>query len=1496
MLGILQRTTWAVVMAVAIASLGLSVWAADAVDRGITDSVVTTIVGGNTGNGATDATTMPLTQLNGGITQDSAGNIYYTDNNRIIKQTGAAVAVFAGQNNSGSAAEGVKAANARFDGPSLLTAAANNIYVLDYNNGRIRKIDSSLVVTTVAGNGNFVTGVIADIGRVATDARLPNNIVGMAVNAAGDIFFADNSTNCIYKVAAADKRLSIVAGDGTAGASKDGASVVSAPLGGWLQSLALLSDGTLIYSTNAGAIRNIKADNTSVVIAGVVDKTAGPTLNDVVSQDALYPDDGTKNALQSITATVTLAQVGGVDPGPLAVDGSTIYFFDWTENRIRQFTVGGTIKTVFGEVSEGGQTTAGGFRGEGTLAAPSTPRLGVVVTAGPNGFIDSAPGGDDLYDGSSRPDRIFSGPNGVSDTALLPDDVAATAAADDQTPRNDDPRCRVNGGQLVAAGGVVTFVDDGNAVVRQFTVGSNVNTIAGTTNAIRRNNGIGNNGFGGTTPGQFQKDSTDAAVPALGAAISNPSQVARDSSGNLFFDANDIRGNHNIYKYDAAAKTVAVVAGKVITSGYRPNHGDGGPAATANLTGLGTQVSVLADGTFLFADTIPGGLSSQTIRAVSPAGVISTVCGIPGLVGNFAPDVDHTTVKANGTLVNPNSRVGQKATGILLNGPSTVLATSTSDFLVGNWNDWTLLVVSGGNVTVDLGVTRPDYLASVSATVAVAASSWGTLTRVDYTRAVITGTSWAAGLATIKSTAHGLLTGATVTINGVTPAGYNVAGAITVLDADTFTIPTWGADPGAYVSGGFVIVQTVMGTLMTPCRGLVSGTIGATPVIFVLGAVNQIDVRKAADLTPFYTVAPTTAVLPGGVNATGFGVNGTNLVIADSTGDTLRTLALSLFTTGTSAPVPTTLPGVEQFPIVAGQFSNVLVNGYNLQTNFQFTAYTPVGSIGTDILVGDDGANQYRKVTLGTAPASTFTIAAGTGAERVGGADGGPATATTIGLVEGIAVDASGGVFFTDRNDYTVRKVAGGTVSLVAGIPGRFGRNQPNNVSALTSELSNSMGGLAFNAAGELHIADTGNNIVRKVKTDGTIVTVAGIDEGFGGGGGEGGDPLAARLNGPHKIAFDATGDLYIGENTTLARLHVVSKNNVITTIAGFGSDNMDYNLTDAYDVRVQTAGLALDTGGKIYFSDGYGHSAVGRVAGGMAQAVVGGVYTGYNGDGLPGTQTLLDYPKGLAFDPTLGLIIVDSGNDRIRAVTNLAETTNSPPEAVIIATPARLGAAPLKVKFDGSHSADADGDIVTWEWDFGDGTKGNGSVVEHVYAALGSYVVTLTVTDTQAHTSTASMTVFAALPMIQSNTNGKGAFKVAFGPKAGTKDSFALAMKNVPNLTAQVGKAAKIYIGSFSIDATVGGKGIKVTSKTVKLAIDPSVKKKTVTIAIKGVKLSDAMIALGVKNENTVAPGKTVLIPVVIVVDNGALVLGDNFLFVYKGKYNSGASGKFSQ
>jgi hypothetical protein len=1357
MTALLKRTTWVLAL-LAVASLACPVTqAADAAARGLLDSVVSTLAGGNAGHGFTDAKQIPLQFVfsgGGGLARDTNGNLYYTENGRILRQdtAGVVTAIAGAQATTGFRGENEPASRATFTNPTILTTDPNNnLYVLDVGNNRIRMISAATGnISTVVGNGVNLGNVIGDVGRLGVDSRLNSgNIVGLAVNAAGDIFFADAGRDVIYKVAGADpKVLSLVAGNGNAGTTASGLPALTNPLNN-IVGLALLSNGDLVY-TETNCVRQVKitTDGTNAVIAGLVN---GATPPSPIFGFPVFPDDPTRLALQANTGVGVVGT-----PRQVAVDGNSIIFWDNTIQRFRVFTIGGVIATVFGEnsIASGGL----GFRGNNSPAVTTT--------------------------------------NATTD---------------------DDPLAQPVGGGLVAAANVVTFVDFSNNLVRQFTIGGNVNTIAGAFSPWRFSN-----------TGDFLRSfviSDNAAVLATGASLDTPNQLARDTTGNIYFDALDFFSARKIYKYDPVALTVVPVAGPVYVNGFPINPGDTGPAVAANLAGLGAQHAVLADGSVVFADTIPAGASSHTVRKISAAGVLTTLAGIANLAGGLDPNGDPGI--AGGT-----SRVNKAATSVLLNTPEGVVVDATGNIYIAD--------------RANNAIVRVDALGVLTVVNTGALSVPPTYLAID-------------GNTLYSAQRNGLVIDAVDLTTGAVTAAF-------------FTIPGAGQIRGIAVGNN--------GDAAAVTKGLYVAT--------TQGEIHLVEL-------PTPTAGVTAIVATGLGNIGGLHVNLNVATFTTPGNDRIRRVSNLLNVTGlVVSGGPNAAP-----TILAGEYFNLIGNGGPaLNTGFTFTTYTPLTVLATGaILVGDDGVRQYRTVTLGTAPASTAVVTAGTGADG-GGLTGenGPANSATIGVVGGITIGPDGTLYFSDQSLDTIRHLtAVGNVETFAGIPGRQGYSGTSLDRLAT--IMNNPAGLAFNAAGELQFNERGNHIVRKVQTDGLVVLVAGAPTELGYSG-DGLPAAQAKFNQPAGCAFDANGDYFIADSQN-AVIRVISNAGITDTIAG---NQHGHNVTNEEAAAMEAElgnvlGVTLDTGGKLYSVASSSPNTVIRTSSGVCRGVVGVANaTGFNGDGLAGVSTILNAPEGVLFDATLGIVFTDSMNSRVRRVTNLAELTNTPPEAVIVSTPTHLSQAPFKVRLDGSNSIDADGDIVNFVWDFGDGTTGTGAVVDHTYAQTGSYTVTLTVTDSQAQSNSIKATIFAALPIVRSNTTGKGAFKVAFGPKASNKDSFALAMKNVAGLTNQNGKTARIYIGTYFIDTIVLGKGIKPTSKNVKLLIDPDPKKLTVALSVKGVSLLTTMNELGVLNENTIAPGKTALIPVVVVVGANELVIGDNFLFLYKSKYNSGASGKFAQ
>jgi sugar lactone lactonase YvrE len=295
-----------------------------------------------------------------------------------------------------------------------------------------------------------------------------------------------------------------------------------------------------------------------------------------------------------------------------------------------------------------------------------------------------------------------------------------------------------------------------------------------------------------------------------------------------------------------------------------------------------------------------------------------------------------------------------------------------------------------------------------------------------------------------------------------------------------------------------------------------------------------------------------------------------------------------------------------------------------------------------NLYVADAGNSRIRKVT----PAGTITTVAGNGQYGYSG-DGGPATAASLSYPDGVAVDAAGNLYIADYANNRVRKVAAtGTITTVAGNEqyGYSGDGGPATAASLKLPY-----GVAVDATGNLYIADTDNWRVRKVTSAGIITTVAG--NGQWGYAGDGGPATAASLSAPWGVAVDAAGNLYIADQGN-SRIRKVTPGGTITTLAGNGQYGYSGDGGPATAASLKLLyGVAVDAFGNLYIGDSY-NSRVRKVTpGGTITTVAGNGIKGYSGDGGLATAASLSYPEGVAVDSAGNLYIADSGNDRIRKV-----------------------------------------------------------------------------------------------------------------------------------------------------------------------------------------------------------------------------------------------------
>lgn len=730
------------------------------------------------------------------------------------------------------------------------------------------------------------------------------------------------------------------------------------------------------------------------------------------------------------------------------------------------------------------------------------------------------------------------------------------------------------------------------------------------------------------------------------ALLSQPTGVLVDPHGNLYIADT---GNHRVRFVAMATGIITTIAGNPADAPFEPTDiGDGGPATQAALDSP-IAFALDGDGNLYIADA-----GDNRVRKISPAtGVISTVAGT-GVAGYSGDNVLATTSELN----HPN--------GIAVDLAGNLYISDSGNNLLRE------VVLSSGMIRTVAGVIgasggyNGDNMVATQTTlnfpagIAVDFSGQIYLSDRDNHRIRKVGNDG------IVSTVAGNGIAGFVGDGGLASAAEVDSPAGIALDHEgNLYVADSSSNSARVISKGLEFPATEVGAATPPTHTLFVRINSAAVISIPTIAETQAPTHSAgATPTQEFSVGNL-----GGCVADGSTVNPAGAVCATPITFTpqypgLRTGALQMTVNGASSSIGLFGVGLGPQAIAAPGIIETILDRADVFDRVALTApqrmaVNPTGKL----YVADPASNvvwAWRNRTV-----ATPTIVAGGGTFAPNQANGGPATDAALEQPNAVALDAAGNLYIAETGANLVRKV-NLTTGIISTVVGTGTAGYAGDGGNATSASLNAPAGIAANAAGDLFIADTGNNAIRRVYALGGIIfTIAGA--GSAGYSGDGGDAVQAQLNHPQSATLDATGRLFIADtgNNVVRVVDTVTQS--ISTVAGNGTAGFSGDGEPAVSAELHhPSDVAIDAAGNLYIAD-TGNARVRKVfsRSGVLVTLVGSARVGETGDGGPANAAALTSPTGVAVDSLGQLWVSDSGNDTVRSVSYTASTLDFGPQRV---------------------------------------------------------------------------------------------------------------------------------------------------------------------------------------------------------------------------------------
>jgi sugar lactone lactonase YvrE len=740
--------------------------------------------------------------------------------------------------------------------------------------------------------------------------------------------------------------------------------------------------------------------------------------------------------------------------------------------------------------------------------------------------------------------------------------------------------------------------------------------------------------FAGTPFVPGGADGTGAA-----AQFNAPYSTAVDTSGNIYVA--DL-GNDTIRKITPGG-VVTTLAG---TAGLKGSADGTGAAARFN-TPVG--VAVDSSGNVYVSDE-----ANETIRMITPGGVVTTLAGTPGMSGT-----------QNGT--------GSAAT---FSTPSGIAVDGSGNLYVADQTDDTIRKIApGGVVTTYAGTANTSGFTDGNATTVarfnspfgVAVDGSGNVYVADSRNLIIRMITPAGVVSTIAGTAK-----VSGTVNGTGPAAqFTNPISISVDGNGNLYVADQNGDASIRKIAPGGVVTTLAGK--TGFNGYVDGT----------GTAAEFDA-------------------PWGVGVDTAG----NVYVGDTNNNLIRKV--------TPGGVVTT---------IAGTPGSGNANGTGTAARFNITVGVAVDGNG-NLYVADEDNDLIRKIT----PSGVVTTLAGSPG-NAGSADG-TGSAAQFNFPAGLTVDGAGNVFVSDTGSNTIRKITpAGAVTTVAGTPGTSGSANGTGSAALFDIPI----GIVVDGNDNLYVCERGNQTIRKITSGGVVTTLAGQ---AGSNGSADGTGSAARFNLPAGITIDGNGNLFVTDATN-ALIREVTPAGVVTTIAGLAGNPGSADGTGSAARFFFPVGISADVNGNLFVADNT-NDTIRRVTQAGVVTTIGGIPSIFGSTDGTGPSALFNNPEGIAVDSLGNVWVGDTLNDTIRK-----GTLSGSPQIITQPSPhfSSLGGS---VTF--SVSA-AGGSALTYQWNFNSAAIAGATSSSYTIASVqasdaGTYTVTITDADGSITSAGANLTV----------------------------------------------------------------------------------------------------------------------------------------------------------